>query len=130
MQLMQIAQSICIGSFIFWVFSLLKNMKSTSLTFICLLQWTYSLSLIDTAFAPNLGLFLEGFKVSNLFVSSYPEVHYIWIIKSSYRETLWGLLNLFNFSTVFLPSIIVASFFGLVFLLTLNISKRYCKDAL
>jgi hypothetical protein len=58
MQLMQIAQSICIGAFIFWTFALLKNLKSTSLTFICILQWIYSLSLVDTTFAPNLGLFL------------------------------------------------------------------------
>lgn len=86
MQLMQIAQSICIGAFIFWIFALVKNMKSTSLTFLCLMQWIYSLSLIDTAFAPNLGLFLEGFKVSNLFIadSASPKQH-IWLINSSYR---------------------------------------------
>lgn len=69
MQLMQIAQSICIGAFIFWFFSLLKNLKSTSLAFLCSMQWIYSISLVDTTFAPNLGLFLEGFKISNLFFS-------------------------------------------------------------
>ena len=67
MQLMQIAQSICIGAFIFWVFAFLKNLKATSLTFVCILQWIYSLSLVDTTFAPNLGMFLEGFKISNFF---------------------------------------------------------------
>ena len=72
MQLMQIAQSICIGAFIFWVFAFFKNLKATSLTFVCILQWIYSLSLVDTSFSPNLGLFLEGFKISNFFFTLNP----------------------------------------------------------
>jgi hypothetical protein len=65
---MQISQSVCIGAIIFWLFALIKNLNSTSLTFILMLQWLHSLSLVDIAFPSNLGLFLEGFRLSNLFL--------------------------------------------------------------
>jgi len=70
MQLYQLAQSICIGAFILWIFALAKGLKSTSLSFVTTLQWIYTLSLVDTQFAPNLGQFLEGFKVSALIFST------------------------------------------------------------
>lgn len=126
MQLLQIAESICIGAFIFWLFSLLMNLKSTSLTFICLLQWIYSLSLNDTTFAPNLGQFIEGFKSSNLlFSSSLINDEKIWKINSSYRAGLWGIVDLFNFEAIFLPSIIVIFFFLAFFLSTYLVYRRY-----
>ena len=58
MQLMQISQSVCIGAFIFWLFALIKNLNSNSLTFILMLQWLHSLSLVDATFSSNLGQFL------------------------------------------------------------------------
>jgi hypothetical protein len=70
LQLMQISQSMCVGAMIFWFLAILKNLKATSLTFLLMMQWLHSLSLIYASFAPNIGQFLEGFKLANLFFSN------------------------------------------------------------
>lgn len=129
MQLMQISQSICIGALIFWFFALLKNLNSTSLTFILLLQWLHSFSLVDTNFSSNLGQFLEGFRFANLFwASSAANNQFLWKIGNSYREVLWGVANYFAFSTTMFPSLCIICFFLMLFAVSLFLYWKF-KEA-
>ena len=55
---MQLSMSVCLGALIFWLLAALKNLKTTSLIFVLMLQWLHSLSLVDMAYPPNLSQFL------------------------------------------------------------------------
>lgn len=117
LQLMQMAQSVCVGALIFWLLAVLKNLKATSLTFFCTLQWLHSLSLIDITLPPNIGQFLEGFRFANLFFGSYSQSSTIWTISSSYRAALWGVVNYFDVRTTVMPSFLLGVWFLLAFAL-------------
>jgi hypothetical protein len=69
MSFYQIAQSISYGALVIWFFSLLKNIKSTSMLLLVNLQWLFSLSFLSgkSNFSPNFNQFLEGFKTACLF---------------------------------------------------------------
>jgi hypothetical protein len=119
LQLMQLSMSTCIGALIFWFLALLKNLKATALAFLLTLQWLHTLSLIDTVFAPNIGQFLEGFRFANLFFwVTDPSPADIWLLNSSYREVLWGVVNYFDFRTSILPSLLISIFFFSVYAIT------------
>jgi hypothetical protein len=68
MSFYSIGQSISYGALVLWFFSLIKNLKPTSLLFITNLQWLFCLSIVSSNLnlAPNFSQFLEGFKFSTL----------------------------------------------------------------
>jgi hypothetical protein len=70
MQLMQLAMSVCMGALMLWLLAVLKNLRCTSLVFVSTLQWLHSLSLMEYVLPPNIGQFLEGLKLANLFFGS------------------------------------------------------------
>lgn len=60
MSFYQIAQSISYGALVIWFFSMIKNVKATSLRFLNNLQWLFGLSLLnyDAMYPPNFSQFL------------------------------------------------------------------------
>lgn len=83
--MMEISQSITIGVLILWFLALLKNASPVSLLLIIGTQYLYSISLIESNFAPNFNQFLEGFKIS--------QFYFLGITSENFDSALWNISN-------------------------------------
>jgi hypothetical protein len=116
----EIASSLGQGAVILWLVGIIRNRGIESLNMLELLQNLYVLCFLQIDYAPNLGQFLEGFKVSAFeFLPKFIKPHN----QENCMTKFYVIAGGASFISNFMPCILVLLVFLLVFSI-MQIAKK------